>query len=138
MTGRMPENWDRLQELFGAALDRNAEQRGAFVAEACGGDRALQARLEELLVAHQEAQQIPEFLTPDDTSWSEVLEEVTDTPPDAPVNFLASPARRFQSDFQIFVVTGTWTALARRFIHFVNPLSLGLRMQRCPRIHQPF
>ena len=74
-----PEYWDRLQELFGVALERDADPRGAFVAEACGGDRALQAKLEELLVAHQKAQQVPEFLTPDETSWSELLEEVTQT-----------------------------------------------------------
>ena len=77
------ETWDRLQELFRAALDRNADQRDAFVAEACGGDRGLQARLEELLVAHQKAQQAPEFLTPDETSWSRLLEEVTEMLPDA-------------------------------------------------------
>ncbi|MCP4247420.1 MAG: tetratricopeptide repeat protein [bacterium] len=89
MTDPKPEAWDRLQELFRAALDRNADQRDAFVAEACGGDRALQARLEELLVGHQKAQQVPQFLTPDETSWSELLEEtVSETPPDAPVHSL--------------------------------------------------
>ena len=79
-----PETWERLQELFRAALDRNADQRGAFVVAACGGDRALQEKLEELLAAHQKAEQVPEFLTPDETSWSELLEEVTETLPDAP------------------------------------------------------
>ena len=84
MTDRKPETWDRLQKLFRAALERSADQRGAFVAKACGGDRDLQARLEKLLVAHQKAQQVPEFLTPDETSWSDLFEKVTETLPDAP------------------------------------------------------
>ena len=81
MTGRKSETWDRLQELFRAALDRSAEQRGAFVAESCGGNRELQARLEELLLAHQKAQQVPEFLTPGDAGWSELFGDVTETLP---------------------------------------------------------
>ncbi len=81
-----PETWDRLQELFRAALDRNEDQRGAFVAEVCGSDRDLGAKLEELLVAHQKAEQVPEFLTPNESSWSELLEGATETLSEEPTS----------------------------------------------------
>jgi WD40 repeat protein/tRNA A-37 threonylcarbamoyl transferase component Bud32 len=45
----------RVQELFGAALDRPAPERAAYLREACGGDDELRARIEALLAAHERA-----------------------------------------------------------------------------------
>ncbi len=44
-----PERERRLEELFHRASEVPAQERAAFVAENCGGDRELSARLEELL-----------------------------------------------------------------------------------------
>lgn len=41
--------WQRLEELFGKALDLAAEERRAFLESACEGDAALRGELEELL-----------------------------------------------------------------------------------------
>ncbi|HVS03472.1 MAG TPA: serine/threonine-protein kinase [Thermoanaerobaculia bacterium] len=44
--------WDRLWELFHAALEREGTERAAFLAGACAGEPALRAELERLLAAH--------------------------------------------------------------------------------------
>lgn len=51
------ENSDgkRVPELFGEALDRPAAERAEWLARACGGDDVLQAEVERLLRAHDEA-----------------------------------------------------------------------------------
>jgi len=49
----VPE-WARINELFHQALAQPAGRRGAFVAEACGGDRALEAEVSSLLAAHEQ------------------------------------------------------------------------------------
>jgi non-specific serine/threonine protein kinase/serine/threonine-protein kinase len=46
------ERWQRLNEIFHAALSLVADQRPAFVAEACAGDEALRRDVEALLRAH--------------------------------------------------------------------------------------
>ena len=46
-----PEFWQRLKELYEAALDTPATERARFVAEACGDDLPLKDELEELLDA---------------------------------------------------------------------------------------
>ncbi len=46
-----PELWQRLKPLFHAALERNAEERVAFVTSACNGDPELKAHLNKLLEA---------------------------------------------------------------------------------------
>src|ERR1041384_7925376 len=48
--------------LFGAALELPADQRAAYLAEACGDDPALRQRLEALLRVHEEA--LPFLETP--------------------------------------------------------------------------
>jgi eukaryotic-like serine/threonine-protein kinase len=50
-----PERWQKVKELFGAALERPSAERGAFLAEACASDSSLRAEVESLLNAHQEA-----------------------------------------------------------------------------------
>ncbi|MGD8277351.1 MAG: serine/threonine protein kinase, partial [Gemmatimonadota bacterium] len=45
----------RVHELFEQALERKAEERAAFLADACAGDPDLRARVEALLAADEGA-----------------------------------------------------------------------------------
>jgi len=47
------KRWEKLDELFHAALERGAGERAAYVAEVCGGDDELRQELESML-AHNE------------------------------------------------------------------------------------
>jgi hypothetical protein len=49
------DRWPRVKEIFHDALERAPAERSRFVAEACGGDAALQAEVERLLAAHDQA-----------------------------------------------------------------------------------
>ena len=49
------ERWERLTELFHAAVALPDEARGAFLADACAGDPALRAEVERLVAAHARA-----------------------------------------------------------------------------------
>jgi serine/threonine protein kinase len=49
-----PELWQRLKPLFHAALEKDIQNRAAFVDVACGKDFELKMRLEELLEAEQQ------------------------------------------------------------------------------------
>ena len=51
-----PERRRRIEELCDAALDRDARERVAFVAAACGHDEALRAEVEALLAHAQKAE----------------------------------------------------------------------------------
>jgi eukaryotic-like serine/threonine-protein kinase len=62
------EQWKRLKDLFGAALERDPGERDAFLREACGPDTALRDEVLSLLKAHDESSdflqnplQIPEI-----------------------------------------------------------------------------
>ena len=48
----MDARWQRLDELFQAAIAGPREERPAFLAEACGGDDGLRNQLDRLLRAH--------------------------------------------------------------------------------------
>ena len=50
-----PEQFARLRTIFQDALDQPPERRRAWLAEACGGDGALQREAESLLAAHDTA-----------------------------------------------------------------------------------
>jgi serine/threonine protein kinase len=50
-----PEQWQRVKEIVGAALERGPEDRGAFLDEACLQDGELRAEVESLLAAHGDA-----------------------------------------------------------------------------------
>jgi serine/threonine-protein kinase len=50
-----PPLWERVKEVFQAALEREPHDRAAFVRGTCGEDAALQAEVESLLVAHEQA-----------------------------------------------------------------------------------
>ena len=50
-----PQHWERINDLFHEALEREAPERTVFLAAACGGDLLLQAEVERLVRAHQRA-----------------------------------------------------------------------------------
>ena len=52
-----PERWRRIEELYNAAQEREPEERGAFLADACRGDDELKREIERLL-AHDSAGKI--------------------------------------------------------------------------------
>ena len=51
-----PDSWERVAELFEAALRLAPNERPAFLDEACSGQDALRKRVEELLANHDEAE----------------------------------------------------------------------------------
>ncbi len=50
-----PERWQQVEILYLAALEHEASQRGAFLAEACAEDKALRREVESLLRFHEQA-----------------------------------------------------------------------------------
>ncbi len=50
-----PERWQHVKALLHSALERKADERAAFLVEACGNDVALREDLESLLVREEEA-----------------------------------------------------------------------------------
>ncbi len=44
-----PEHWRQIEQLYHAALERDANERAAFLAEACADDEALRCEVESLL-----------------------------------------------------------------------------------------
>jgi len=51
-----PERWQRIEQLYHAALERGANERAAFLAEACAGDNALRREVESLLLCDARAE----------------------------------------------------------------------------------
>src|SRR5215470_13487524 len=49
------ERWLQIERLYHELLERSADQRTAFLAEACADDAALRRDVESLLKAHDEA-----------------------------------------------------------------------------------
>ena len=50
------ENWNRINELFYAALERAPELRDSFLKDACGSDSTLQQEVESLLAAYTDSE----------------------------------------------------------------------------------
>ena len=50
-----PEGWQRVKELFEAALEREGSERGAFIQQACERDATTGAELKRLLAEHEQA-----------------------------------------------------------------------------------
>jgi eukaryotic-like serine/threonine-protein kinase len=46
-----PERWRKISEIFEAALERPADERASFLADACAGDEELRQRVEAMLAA---------------------------------------------------------------------------------------
>ncbi len=50
-----PEQWPKIKEIVGAALERDPDERSAFLDQACAQDGKLRAEVESLLAAHADA-----------------------------------------------------------------------------------
>jgi non-specific serine/threonine protein kinase/serine/threonine-protein kinase len=50
-----PEQWPRIKEIVGAALEREPAERSSFLDQACSQDGELRAEVESLLAAHANA-----------------------------------------------------------------------------------
>ena len=55
-----PEQWPKIKEIVGAALEREPHKRSAFLDEACAHDGELRAEVESLLAAHADADALSE------------------------------------------------------------------------------
>jgi serine/threonine-protein kinase len=51
-----PERWRQIERLYHAALERGADERAAFLAEACGADDSLRGQVAALLAFEAEAE----------------------------------------------------------------------------------
>ena len=49
------EQWSKIKEIVGAALEREPSERGSFLDQLCAGDGQVRAEVESLLAAHAEA-----------------------------------------------------------------------------------
>lgn len=47
--------WERVKELFDAALERKSEDRAQFLTDACGSDSSLRQEIDSLLAAYEQA-----------------------------------------------------------------------------------
>jgi eukaryotic-like serine/threonine-protein kinase len=50
-----PERWQHITDLFNTALEREPQDRPAYLAAVCAGDEALRREVESLLSSHQQA-----------------------------------------------------------------------------------
>jgi len=55
-----PEEWQRVKEIVGGALELEAGERAAYLDSACGNDSSLRAEVESLLAAHADADGLSE------------------------------------------------------------------------------
>jgi non-specific serine/threonine protein kinase/serine/threonine-protein kinase len=55
-----PEQWEKIKEIVGAALEQERNRRPAFLDEACAHNQALRAEVESLLSAHAESDGLSE------------------------------------------------------------------------------
>ncbi len=60
-----PERWKQIEQLYHAALRREAGERAAFLQEACGGDDALRQEVESLLAYDEQAESFAQSLVPE-------------------------------------------------------------------------
>jgi eukaryotic-like serine/threonine-protein kinase len=55
-----PEQWLRIKEIVGAALERDPLERGVFLDQACSQDKELRAEVDSLLAAHADGNELSE------------------------------------------------------------------------------
>jgi len=55
-----PDQWAKIKELVGAALERELDKRAAFLDQACSSDAALRAEVESLVAAHAASDELSE------------------------------------------------------------------------------
>src|SRR5438876_11565918 len=96
--------WDRVKEVFQAALDRPPHERAAWVRERCGDDRALRAEVESLVATHTDAGAFAE------RPAMELLDALAlgaDSPSSAPIGPVVRPGDRLGVfEIQAFVGAG--------------------------------
>ena len=51
-----PDRWRKMEEIYHAALEREASERPAFLQQACAGDEELRGKVEALLARDQQAE----------------------------------------------------------------------------------
>ena len=51
-----PERWQKIEELYHAALKLEGSQRAAFLEKACSGDEELRREVESLLASDAQAE----------------------------------------------------------------------------------
>src|SRR4029453_392084 len=49
------ESWEKIEQIFHDALQRQPSERAAFVVESCGNDERLSHEVESLLASHEQA-----------------------------------------------------------------------------------
>jgi Tol biopolymer transport system component len=74
-----PDRWRQIDDLFQAALQRPADERGAFLAAACAGDDALEREVRSLLLADERGGTLLE--TPLAEVAADVIGDGIDRPP---------------------------------------------------------
>jgi eukaryotic-like serine/threonine-protein kinase len=57
---KKPEQWERIKEIVGEALEKEVSQRPAFLDGACAEDNTLRAEVESLVAAYEESDQLAE------------------------------------------------------------------------------
>jgi len=57
--------WEKVEQIYNAALERPEAERAAFLGEACGGDEDLRRELESLLGHAQRAGDFLELPAPE-------------------------------------------------------------------------
>ena len=93
-----PARWQQAERIYAEALARDAPRRGAYLAEACGGDEDLRREVESLL---REAEQCGHFLS--SAGFESALRSIAVTAlPDPP----ASPVARRPAFFWFAIAVG--------------------------------
>ena len=59
------DEWQRINDLFHAALEREPDERAAFLAHACAGDEGLRLEVESLTASHEPSDSFIDSLVPD-------------------------------------------------------------------------
>src|SRR5258708_23095599 len=62
------DQWEKIKDLFGAALEREPNQRSAFLRDACGPNEVLRNEIESLLSAHERSTDLSQHLWRDQFS----------------------------------------------------------------------
>jgi serine/threonine protein kinase len=69
-----PDQWPKIKEIVGAALEREPGERTAFLDQACSSDAALRAEVESLIAAHAASDELSE------SPWAATVVDPTGVP----------------------------------------------------------
>src|SRR5215471_14042596 len=92
-----PERWERVKDVFVAALEREEPERSRFLAQACQNDVELRREIDSLLSGHNKAD---DFLPPDNEDTTPIS-TATDGPP-----LTFSPGELIGGRFQVLRFVG--------------------------------